>query len=105
MNIDQFSPTTTAAGLNACSVAVGITATTLTLAPIIGQSGANVRFVNEGNNWISLSLVSGVAATTSHMRMLPNSVEWFSLSAGVTTVSAICATTGNTLSASIGQGS
>lgn len=100
--IQAFQPAPTAASTTA--LAVTGSNQTLTLSPNGGAMTRSLRLANVGNQTVFVALGTVTSSVTTSMPVLANSVEVFTLPAGVTTLSVIAASTGSTLYATIGDG-
>lgn len=100
--IQAFQPAPTAASTTA--LAVTESNQTLTLSPNGGAMTRSIRLVNIGTQTVFVALGTVTSSVTTSMPILANSVEVFTLPAGITTLSVIAAGTGSTLYATVGDG-
>lgn len=100
--IQAFQPAPTAASTTA--LAVTGSNQTLTLSPNGGAMTRSVRLANIGTQTVFVALDTVASSVTTSMPILANSVEVFTLPAGITTLSVIAAGAGSTLYATIGDG-
>jgi len=103
-----FTPFGTTGANSTVNLAVTGSSSSVTIQGVDGSSGPVLRIVNVGTNTVFIAWAGpGTAATaslTTSMPMLPNSVETFTLPTNTTQLSAIAATTGNTLYITRGEG-
>ena len=100
--MSPFQPVPTAASTTA--LAVTASNQTLTMSPNGGSMTRSMRIAVIGTQTVFVALGTVTSSVTTSMPILANSVEVFTLPAGLTTLSVIAAGTGSTIYVTIGEG-
>lgn len=100
--MSPFQPVPTAASTTA--LAVTASNQTLTLSPNGGSMTRSMRIAVIGTQTVFIALGTVTSSVTTSMPILANSVEVFTLPAGLTTLSVIAADTGSTIYVTVGEG-
>ena len=100
--MNPFQPVPTAASTTA--LAVTASNQTLTMSPNGGSMTRSMRIAVIGTQTVFVALGTVTSSVTTSMPILANSVEVFTLPAGLTTLSVIAASTGSTIYVTIGEG-
>ena len=100
--MNPFQPVPTAASTTA--LAVTESNQTLTLSPNGGSMTRSMRIAVIGNQTVFVALGTVTSSVTTSMPILANSVEVFTLPAGLTTLSVIATATGSTIYVTVGEG-